>query len=28
LDPNGIIIAKNIELRGINLTKKLSEIFN
>ena len=28
LDPNGTIIAKNIELRGINLTKKLSEIFN
>ena len=28
LDPNGIIIAKNIELRGVNLTKKLSEIFN
>ena len=28
LDPNGIIIAKNIEIRGINLTKKLSEIFN
>ena len=28
LDPNGTIIAKNIELRGINLTKKLSDIFN
>ena len=28
LDPSGTIIAKNIELRGINLTKKLSEIFN
>ena len=28
LDPNGIIIAKNIDLRGVNLTKKLSEIFN
>ena len=28
LDPNGTIIAKNFELRGINLTKKLSEIFN
>ena len=28
LDPNGTIIAKNIELRGINLTKKLSELFN
>ena len=28
LNPNGIIIAKNIDLRGVNLTKKLSEIFN
>ena len=28
LDPNGTIIAKHIELRGINLTKKLSDIFN
>jgi len=28
LDPNGVIIAKDIELRGNRLGKKLNEIFN
>jgi peroxiredoxin len=28
LDPDGKIIAKNTDLRGSNLTKKLQEIFN